>query len=187
MPRPKRGCSICHDERAQEISASLFKQGIRKTAHAFGFKYAQMARHRKHLPDAIAAERESVVREELTIDDAAPLVERAQRLLRQAERIAASARVERDWPTAIHAIREARSCLGILAELKGELTRRAGVQVAVGVSVNATHQQPTSEQDLDRLIAVRLSEITRGFDAAEIERLRLLALPPAENGQGHDA
>lgn len=185
MPRPKAGCRVCRDERQQQISASLFKNGVRKTALAFEYSVVEMQRHRKHLPLAIAAEREDIVREERTISDATPLVDRAQRLLRQAERIAASARVERDFHTAIQAIREARSCIDLVAQLRGELTRGAGVQVAVGV--NVAQQQPTSEQELDRLIAVRLFELTRGFDPVELERLKLLAAAPVETGQSSGA
>lgn len=172
--RVRSACPICVDDRAGEIAASLFKQGLRKTALTFGFKIAHMRRHRKHLPGAIAAKREEIIQEAQTINDATPLVERALRLVREAEHLVASARADYDWTTLIQALREARACIRFVAELRDERPRSPALQVAVGVNVGS-NPSSVSEQALDRQIAQRLNELTRGFDPSEIERLKLLA------------
>ena len=95
------------------------------------------------------------------------------RSLRLAERIVADARIERDWVAATGALREARNCVELLARLRGELQSTSGVQV--GVAVNVAGSVHATNEELDRMIAVRVSEATRGFNPQEIERLREIA------------
>jgi len=68
---------------------------------------------------------------------------------------------------------EARNCVELLARLRGELQSTSGVQV--GVAVNVAGSVHATNEELDRMIAVRVSEATRGFNPQEIERLREIA------------
>ena len=77
------------------------------------------------------------------------------RSLRLAERIVADARIERDWVAATGALREARNCVELLARLRGELQSTSGVQV--GVAVNVAGSVHATNEELDRMIAVRVS------------------------------
>jgi hypothetical protein len=166
-----KGCPVCHDQRRDQIALALLTDGPKKVAQRFGLKLSEISYHRRHLPREIARQREVLARE---TDEPATVLAHVEKLLRTAERIVRDARLERDWSAATGALREARACLELLARLRGEL--QAGAQVQVGLQVNvAGGGAPTSAEELDWLIAVRVAEATQGFDPQEIARLREVA------------
>lgn len=184
MPKRSKACAVCADPRREQVDIAIHAKGQRRTAKEFGFSGVQIQRHVQHLPRGIERERKKLAVEADEVEDASPLVARCDRLLRQAERIAASCRVEKEFHVAVQAIREARATLELLAEMKHELERRSGVKIGLGVQVNGGGERQAlrgeSMDDVDREIARRLRDLTDGFKPEAIAKLKLLA-PSSEN------
>lgn len=163
-----KGCPVCRDPRRDEIALALLRQGPKAVAKQFGLKLTAVSYHRRHIPREIARKREALVTSVENCDDQRSFRARLEKLLRMAERIVADARIERDWGAATGALREARNCVELLARLRGELHSGGGVQV--GVAVNVAGGVHATGEELDRLIALRVSEATVGFNPEEIQR-----------------
>jgi hypothetical protein len=104
--------------------------------------------------------------------EATSLLNRVEHLMQESERIAAAAQLEKDWPAATGALREARNCLELLGKLRGELHQADSLHLHQHIHMAA---EATNEIELDRLIAVRVGEATCGFDPVEIARLKSIA------------
>ena len=90
------------------------------------------------------------------------LLERVEKLIKDSEIIAEAAKRKQDWSAATSALREARTCLELLAKIRGELQTgthvRVGVGVAVGVEAHAKEPTALSDADLDLAIAIRFAK-----------------------------
>jgi len=168
-----KGCPVCRDPRRDEIALALLRKGPKAVAKQFDLKLTDVSYHRRHIPREIARQRQALSKDGEFSNDAASLLSRVEKLLRLAERIVADARIERDWVAATGALREARNCIELLARLRGELQANSAVQV--GVAVNVAGNVHATSEELDRMIAVRVSEATGGFNPQEIARLREIA------------
>ncbi len=123
-----RSCSICtHSARAGIDRALVGGESFRGIARTYRVSEDAIARHRaQHLPERLAKAEAASEAAEATdlLREVAALRSKAYGLLLRAER-------EGDIRTALAGVREARSCLELLAELQGELDRRPVVNLVV--------------------------------------------------------
>lgn len=117
MPRP---CTVCSHPKRDEINHALLeKVPYRTVAERFEASPAAVFRHRQHLPvgmiDARAAY--DAARADDLLCQVEDLRDRAFGVLVKAEEVG-------DLRAAMGAIREARSCVELLARLAGELVER---------------------------------------------------------------
>lgn len=127
-------CLICLHPLRHELEAAM-EQGwpLRRISREYGPSVPTLKRHREHMRPPPRAVRAHTSQGEAAPDGAPAqaqggwqssevtarllaLYERASRLLDKIER-------ERDWRSAVGAIREARETLALIAELLGELDR----------------------------------------------------------------
>ena len=73
-------------------------------------------RHKRHFPDKIVRAQQAEV-----VSEATSLLSRVENLMQESEKIAAAAKLEKNWPAATSALREARSCLELLGKLRGDM------------------------------------------------------------------
>lgn len=123
-----RACQICiHPERAAIDAALVTAEPYRVVAQRFAASPDAVYRHKaEHLPASLVkaqAARDIVLADSLLerIDD---LERRARSILAQAEEAGALG-------TALHAIREARSCLELCGKLRGELQQEGTVNITI--------------------------------------------------------
>ena len=111
-------CTICGHKRRTEIDAALLAPGGSKRSIAARFKVSATAvqRHKRHVRAVIQEARETgeAITREALLERVADLERRARRFLELAE-AAGSAR------DGLPAIREARSCIELLAKMTGDL------------------------------------------------------------------
>jgi hypothetical protein len=133
-------CKICRHEKRETIEdAILSGTPYRDIAGRFGTSKTSIGRHRDHLPTTLlkAAAAGEIAR-------ADTLLEKVMLLHRRAEEILTRAEGAGLLETALRAIREARSCLELIAKLEGAL-RDSQVNI-----VNV---------DLDPQTAARMAEV----------------------------
>jgi hypothetical protein len=162
-----RACTICRHPQHEEIAVSLFRDGTRATARRFQVWRPALDRHKGHLPRTIFHAQQAKA-----VSEATSLFSRVEHLLRESETIATAAKLEKNWAAATSALREAGSCLELLGKLRGELQTSANVRIGVAVNVQAA---PRNESELELAIALRVAEITNGFDTQIIARLKAIA------------
>jgi hypothetical protein len=165
-----RRCTICHHPQREEIVVSLFRDGTRAKARRFQVSLPALDRHKRHFPDTIVRAQQAEV-----VSEAASLLSRVENLMRESEKIAAAAKLEKNWPAATSALREARNCLELLGKLRGELQQANTVHLHKHAHLHTAAAVPTSAPELELEIARRVSEATDNFDPAEIAGLRSLA------------
>ncbi len=123
MPRT---CTICTSDQRQAIDAALVAgDPFRNIAERFGTSATALTRHKaEHLPAKLAKAHDAkeAAHANTLLDEIRALRGKAVSILLAAERAG-------DLRTALLAIREARSCVELLAELEGELSRRPEVHV----------------------------------------------------------
>ena len=123
MPRK---CSICtHGEREAIDLALVSRESYRAVARRFDVSRSAVERHKRtHIPQSLmkAAEAEELVRADDLLAHVSALQKRALTILEEAENGG-------DLRTALLAIREARSCIELLAKLVGDL--RTGTEINV--------------------------------------------------------
>lgn len=160
MPRT---CTVCtHPGRADIDSALLAGESYRGIAQRFATSPDAVLRHRRsHLPAAMAQARaaEVVARADGLLAQVQQLQAKALDLLRKAE-------ASGDYRTALLAIREARGCLELLAELTKQLDRRPTMNILLApewlavrsVLLAALHPYPEARA----AVASRLLELEAG-------------------------
>lgn len=117
MPRQ---CSICmHAEKAAIDAALVANEPYRMIAVRTGTSPAALQRHKEHLPVALtkAQEAQEVIEADDLLGSIRTLHKKSIALLEKAEGAG-------DIRTALMGIREARSCIELVAEMEGELNRR---------------------------------------------------------------
>jgi hypothetical protein len=90
--------------------------------------------------------------------------------MQESEKIAAAAKLEKNWPAATSALREARGCLELLGKLRGEL-QPGGFHLHKHEHVH-TSETATSEAEVELMISQHVAVATNNFDSAEIARLK---------------
>lgn len=123
-----RACSICTHNDHAEIDAALARgTPNRRIAAQLGVSENALRRHKsEHLPRSLTRAREAS-----EVARADELLGEVRTLHSKALDILASAEKQGDSRTALSAIREARSCLELLARLLGELEDGPTVSVLV--------------------------------------------------------
>jgi hypothetical protein len=160
-----RRCTICHHPQHEEIAVSLFREGTRATARRFQVSRPALDRHKAHLPGTIVKAQQAEVACEAT-----SLLTRVESLMQESEKIAAAAKLEKNWPAATSALREARGCLELLGKLRGEL-QPGRLHLHKHEHVH-TSETATSEAEVELMISQHVAVATNNFDSAEIARLK---------------
>ena len=123
-------------------------------------------RHKSHLPGTVVKARQAEV-----LCEATSLLTRVENLMQESEKIAAAAKLEKNWPAATSALREARGCLEFLGKLRGKLQQPGSLHLH-----RHEHVQPAatvrSEADIELMISQHVAAATNNFDPAEISRLK---------------
>jgi hypothetical protein len=91
--------------------------------------------------------------------------------MQESEKIAAAAKLERNWPAATSALREARGCLELLGKLRGELQQPGALHLHKHAHIHSA-AQPRNEVEIELEIARHVAAATANFDAQEIIRLK---------------
>src|ERR1700730_3142993 len=167
-----RRCTICCNPQHEEIAVSLFRDCTRATARRFQVSLPALDRHKGHLPGTIVKAQQVAV-----VCEATSLLARVESLMQESEKIAAAAKLEKNWPAATSALREARGCLGLLGSLRGELQQPGSLHLHKHSHRHATFQ-PQNEAEVERAIAMHLAEATGNFNPVEIAKLKALAEAP---------
>src|ERR1700682_1369598 len=154
-----RRCTVCHHPQHEEIAVSLFRDGTRATARRFQVSRPALDRHKRHLPGTIVKAQQAEV-----VCEATSLLARVESLMQESEKIAAAAKLEKNWPAATSALREARGCLELLAKLRGELQQAGSLHLHKHSHLHAT-LQPRDEAEIERAIARHVAAATANFDA----------------------
>ena len=142
MPRT---CTICgHQQRVEIDKGLLCKEPLRQLAAQWKVSVAALQRHKAdHITRVLAraAEKDELIQGEALLDQLRDLQRRSLAILDEAE---ATGKLG----TALHAIREARSTLELLAKLLGELDDRPQVNLVVApqwIAVRTALMQALSE------------------------------------------
>ena len=125
MPRV---CTICtHPERETINQALVANMPLRTIADRYGLSHQALMRHKtEHLPVALAKAQEA--KETAIADD---LLGQVKALRNKAISILSKAEAAGDLKTALLGIREARSCIELLAEMEGEISRNPQINILV--------------------------------------------------------
>ncbi len=161
-----RRCTICHHPQHEEIAVSLFRDGTRATARRFQVSLPALDRHKGHLPGTIAKAQQAEV-----MCEATSLLARVESLMHESEKIAAAAKLEKNWPAATSALREARGCLELLGKLRGELQQPGPLHLHKHAHTHAA-SQPRNEFEIELEIARHVAAATADFSDDEIARLK---------------
>jgi hypothetical protein len=137
-------CTICrHPERDGIETATLGGTAYRDIAQRYQLSKSAVGRHRKHLPDILVEANDAA---EVARADSA--LAKIVALHRRAEQILAGAERDGLLETALRAIREARSCLELIARLEGSL-KEARVNV-MAIELDASTASRLAETYLQR-------------------------------------
>ena len=161
-----RRCTICHHPQHEEIAVSLFRDGTRPTARRFQLSLPALDRHKGHLPGTIINALQAEV-----VSEATSLLARVENLMHECEKIAAAAKLEKNWSAATSALREARGCLELLGKLRGELQQPGALHLHKHAHIHPG-VQPRNEAEIELEIARHVAAATANFDAQEITRLK---------------
>src|SRR6266851_2187318 len=121
---------------------------------------------KSHLPGTLAKAQHAEV-----VCEATSLLARVESLMQESEKIAAAAKLEKNWPAATSALREARGCLELLGRLRGELQQPGPLHLHKHAHIHAA-SQPRNEFEIELEIARHVAMATANFDAQEIIRLK---------------
>jgi hypothetical protein len=142
MPRK---CSLCiHDKREQIEQALLCGDSYRVVAQRFAISRDAVARHRHHLPTALA--RASELKE---ISHGDSLLAQLRELTSEAQRLKATAEKEGDIRAALAAVRELCRIVELVAKLSGELDSHSETKI-LNVTLDAETAKRISETFLAR-------------------------------------
>src|ERR1700730_9087665 len=161
-----RRCTICCNPQHEEIAVSLFRDGTRPTARRFQLSLPALDRHKGHLPGTIIKAQQAEV-----VCESTSLLARVESLMQESEKIAAAAKLEKNWPAATSALREARGCLELLGKLRGELQQPGSFHLHRHEHVH-TSETATREAEIELMISQHVAAATNDFDSAEIARLK---------------
>ncbi len=117
MALPRR-CTICaHDERHAIDVALVGRESYRAIARQYGVSKDALSRHtQEHLPELLARAKDAV-----EVAEADSLLSRVEGLYKRTEAILEAAESNREWSTALAAVRECRGNLELLGRVTKEL------------------------------------------------------------------
>ena len=123
-----RKCVVCEHEKINEINEALLAgETYRNIAKRFSVSISSLSRHKnQHIPKAMTKAQEAQ-----EVAQADNLLEQVQNLQAKELSILAKAEASGDLRTALQGIREARSCLELLAKLQGELQQEGTVNITL--------------------------------------------------------
>jgi hypothetical protein len=185
----RRGsCSVCDHPNLRAITTDLMARASYRTIESrYSVSRAAIDRHvRKHVTKGLkllmAAERESLAVQTLADADAVtrPVLSEMRNLNARALRILNDAEAAQDRPTALHAIRECRRNLELIAKLTGELDPRAAGETP-GAPLSITVQYVQKQNTIQMFPQVAASqEMPRAGDSSPA----IQSLPRAEGDGG---
>ena len=121
-----RQCKVCTHPNLEEINKSLIEsKNISDIAREFNLPWNSVSRHKDlHLPKAMteAQEAEEIAQADTLLEQVERLNNKAWELLNKAENAG-------HLKTALQGVREAKSCLELLAKLEGELQQEGTVNI----------------------------------------------------------
>lgn len=132
-----RRCAICDRSDRAEIDHALTShaQSYRRIASRCNVSDAAVRRHAaNHIPDAIAAALEQ--QQAQIVVHGGSLLNQVHDLHARALALLTAAETGNDRRAALAAIREARSCIELLARLQGQLADRSATQVNVVIGAD---------------------------------------------------
>jgi hypothetical protein len=144
-----RKCSLCIDDRRQEIEQALLcGDSYRTVAQRFTVSRDAVGRHRKHLPAALAKAQDlkEVARGDSLLAQLRDLNLQAQHLKVKAERAG-------DYRTALAAVRELTRLVELAARLSGELNERPETKI-LNLTLDAETARRMTETFLTRHLGV---------------------------------
>jgi hypothetical protein len=162
-----RGC--LHRDRDNLDRQIIDGVPFRRLAVSFNLSLGALSRHKGHIKEMIQP-RSQDEREE----HGSALLERVQKLIGEAEEILMAAKAKNDFRGANGALGAAAKLLDLCGRLSGELqSANAG---GIHLTLNRTTKTIINNYgDSDPEWATMLFEATRGFDPAEITRLKAIA------------
>ena len=127
MTSMPRSCLICsHADRAA-IDRALLTSSLRDITRRYAIKKDAAARHKaEHLPELLARAYEAE-----QVAQANDILREVQALRAKADQLLMAAEAAGDLRTALLGVREARSCLELLAEMEGKLNRQPQFNLVV--------------------------------------------------------
>ena len=139
-------CKVCSHPQVDEINRLLISsRNISELSRRFGVPWDSLKRHRElHLPVKLAKAQKAV-----EVAQAGSLLEQVQSLQRKALSILNKAEAAGQLSVALAGIREARSCLELLAKLEGEL--EGGIHISISDIVGILGQEVKDPGVLDRI------------------------------------
>ena len=130
-------CKTCRHEKRAEIEAALIaREPLRSIAQRYGIHNTSILRHfYECVPEAMAKAQDAheVATGDRLLNEVTGLKDRAEALLTQAEQ-------DGDLRAGAALIREARSCVELLARLMGQLEQKVQVNVLVAPELKAVQQ-----------------------------------------------
>jgi hypothetical protein len=142
----------------------------RLIAASTGLSLGALSRHRAHVKDQLAeaASHRAAERSE----QATTLLDRVESAISDAQAILRDARTSKNLTAATGAVNAVTRLLELLGRVSGELqtASASGIHFSLTKVSNTVNNYGTDDSELAQLV----SEATKGFDPAEITRLRLL-------------
>jgi hypothetical protein len=121
-------CSVCEHPKLRQITEDLMRQvPYRSLEGTYGLNKSALARHMGHVGEVLRSLGKNVTQDEAAV--VVPVLVEMRKLNGRALRILEQAEAAKDRPTALHAIRECRRNLELIAKLTGELDPRAAGEV----------------------------------------------------------
>ncbi len=158
-----RSCSACVHSECEAINAALVaNEPYRTIADRYGLSHQALMRHKaEHLPASLAKATDA--KETALADD---LLAQVKALRNKSISILQKAEAAGDLRTALLGIREARSCIELLAEMEGEINRNPTINILVApewlavrtVLLKALQSHPEARQ----AVAAALTGVERG-------------------------
>jgi len=138
-----RHCTICeHTDLKAITSAIMARVPLRKIQTRFGVSKSSLDRH---ISGHVAKALRKLASAELSLTEAEaiaqPVLVEMRKLNARALRILADAEAAQDRPTALHAIRECRRNLELIAKLTGELDPRAAGETGGALNVTVVYAE----------------------------------------------
>jgi len=161
-------CAGCLHRDRDRLDAQLV-QGVpyRSIAASFNLSLGALSRHKRHVKEMIQA-RTPGEREE----HGKSLLARVEELISEAQDVCRLAKADKKYAAARNALNGVGRSLELIGKLTGEIAapvNAGGIHLMLNKTVNIANY------DDDANFARLVFEATRGFDADEIERLKMLA------------
>jgi hypothetical protein len=163
-------CKLDHHPQRDKIDQQYIAgTPLRSICATFGVSLGVAHRHKACIREVLsqAMQHEQGEREE----HGSMLVDRVTKLAGEAEELVAIAKAEKNYRGATSALVAACKLLDLVGRLSGELQQANAAGGGLHLHLSKTTVNVANYGD-DRELAELVSEATRGFDAAEIARLR---------------